>query len=64
MNRRFKVEIDMGTRGAKTGADIAALLHDIQEQLLAHRGQLRPVHSRTITDANGSSVGSWNIEED
>ena len=51
----FTLTIQMGNAAMQTGEDVADVLHNVASDLLTGRT------SGTIMDANGNTVGSWNL---
>ena len=65
MQKSFTVELELGNEAMESANDIATALRAIADQVEQHNSQvLRPMHSRSVMDSNGNTIGSWNIQED
>lgn len=65
-SKKFVLELEIGNDAMITSGDIARALAKVGKAIVAEYGQkrsLRPVHSRTVRDDNGNTVGGWNIVE-
>jgi len=59
----FMLEIEIGNDAMQSGAEIAAALRSVANEIESIRNP-RPTDSRRIRDVNGNLVGGYNFKSD
>lgn len=58
----FTVKIELGNDAMQSDYDVSGALYEIARKL-KHEGTLTQVDGGKILDANGNTVGSWEIRD-